>query len=133
MKRAVTTSYFSSDIIKVWNIVTDSRRHAVWRSDLSKVEISGDGKTFIEYTKRGFPTIFNNTWEQFPERYVLNMQNRRMSGRWTGDFSRTEDGTRVEFSEEVTAKNPVMNLFAGYYLKKKQKVFIRDLKKALGE
>ena len=132
MKRSVITANFSSDIVKVWNTVTDNRRHT-WRSDLSKIEISGDGKTFIEYTKRGFPTIFTVTWEQFPERYVFNMQNQHLSGRWTGDFVRDGEGTRVEFSEEVTVKNPVFNLFAGFYLKKKQAAYVRDLRKVLGE
>ena len=132
MKRAVISARFNSDIIKVWNTVTDTKRRA-WRSDLSKTEISGNGKTFIEYTKKGLPTIFNITWEQFPERYVLNLQNRHISGRWSGEFSRDGDGTRIEFSEEVTVKNPILNLFAGVYLKRKQAVFIRDLRKALGE
>ena len=48
-------------------------------------------------------------------------------------FNKIHDGTEIEFIEEVSVNNPIMNLFAGIYLKKQQKLYINDLKRALGE
>lgn len=55
MKKSSITALFKSDIEAVWSVVTDNQNYS-WRSDLSKIDILGDGKTFIEYTKKGFPT-----------------------------------------------------------------------------
>ena len=42
---------FQCDIQKVWDVVTSIHNYS-WRSDLSKIEISGKNQ-FIEYTKDG--------------------------------------------------------------------------------
>ena len=42
-------AFFKSDIHKVWSIVIDNQNYS-WRSDLSKIDILGDGKTFVEYS-----------------------------------------------------------------------------------
>lgn len=87
----------------------------------------------IEYTKSGFPTAFTITFKKLYERYEFNMENRNMGGHWAGLFIKTQDGTQIEFTEEVMVKNPIMNLFTGIYLKKQQAIYPADLKKALGE
>ena len=56
-----------------------------------------------------------------------------MKGYWIGKFNKIGDGTEIEFTEEVSLNNPIMNLFAGIYLKKQQELYIKDLKKALVE
>ena len=43
------------DIHEVWKIVT-SVEDAGWRSDLSRTEILNE-RQFVEYTKKGYPTI----------------------------------------------------------------------------
>lgn len=132
MKKATITGLFNSDIQKIWDIVTDNHNYT-WRSDLSKIEISGDELTFIEYTKSGFPTTFTITLKKPIERYEFDMRNQNIEGHWVGLFSQTSKGAQIEFTEEVTVKNPIMNLFAGFYLKKQQVTYINDLRKALGE
>jgi hypothetical protein len=42
------------------------------------------------------------------------MTNKNMKGHWIGVFSSVNDGTQVEFTEEVSVNNPIMNLFAGF-------------------
>lgn len=61
------------------------------------------------------------------------MTNKNMKGHWIGVFSSVNDGTQVEFTEEVSVNNPIMNLLASLYLKKQQSLYIADLKKELGE
>lgn len=50
------------DIHEVWKIVT-SVEDAGWRSDLSRTEILNE-RQFVEYTKKGYPTIFTVTIEE---------------------------------------------------------------------
>jgi len=132
MKKATITANLNSDVQKVWDIVTDNRDYT-WRNDLSKIEVSDNEQTFIEYTKNGFPTTFTITLKKPTERYEFDMKNRNMSGHWVGTFSKTETGTQIEFTEELTIKNPIMNLLAGIYIKKQQATYVDNLRKALGE
>jgi len=61
------------------------------------------------------------------------MTNKNMNGHWIGVFSPANNGTQIEFIEEVSVNNLIMNLFVGLYLKKQQALYIADLKKELGE
>lgn len=132
MKKSTVIATFESDITKVWNVVTDNTIFA-WRSDLSKIIVSDDGKKFVEFAKNGFETQFEITLKTPYERYEFDMKNKNMSGHWIGIFSKRGSGTQIEFCEEVTVFNPIMNLFISSYLKKQQTRYISDLKKALGE
>ena len=42
---------------RVWEVVTDLKHYA-WRSDLSRIEIQDDRKSFVEYTADGYATTF---------------------------------------------------------------------------
>lgn len=132
MKKVTITAHFNSDIKKVWDVITNNQNYA-WRSDLSKIEIFEDEAKFTEYTKSGFPTTFTITLKKPNEQYEFDMKNENMIGHWVGLFSQVGNGTQIEFTEEVTVKKPIMNLFAGIYLKKQQATYIRDLQKYLGE
>lgn len=132
MRIATINATFTSNIQKVWDAVTDNLNYS-WRSDLSKIEVSEDGQTFIEYTTGNFPTTFTITLKKPYERYEFDMKNKNMSGHWTGIFSPIGQGTQIEFTEQLNIKNPVMNLFSGIYLKRQQAQYVADLKKALGE
>ena len=132
MKKAEITADFKSDVQKVWDIVTDNLNYS-WRSDISKIEVSNDGQSFVEYAKNGFPTTFTITLKMPCERYEFDIENKNMIGRWTGIFFQNGDGTRIVFTEEITVKNPIMNLFVGSYLIKQQATYISDLRKALKE
>jgi hypothetical protein len=132
MKKATVIANFKSDIKKVWGIVTDNQNYS-WRSDINKIEVFGDGRTFIEYDKNNFPTTFTITMLKPCERYEFDIANKNITGHWTGVFVQIGDETQIVFTEEISVNNPVMNLFIGYYLKKQQTAYIKDLRKALQE
>ncbi|PJI07232.1 MULTISPECIES: SRPBCC family protein [Clostridium] len=132
MKRSIITASFKADIKKVWEVVTNNNKYE-WRSDLSKVDVSQDGNSFTEYTKDNFPTKFTVTLKKPYEKYEFDMINKNMKGHWIGIFTSSNDGTKIEFVEEVSVNNPIMNLFVGFYLKKQQAIYISDLKRKLGE
>ena len=120
---------FQSDIQEVWEIVT-SRENYSWRSDLGKIEIINENQ-FIEYTKDGYATTFSLTKEEPYECWEFDMENDNMKGHWTGIFVQKGDRTEIEFTEDVTAKKLFLKPFVKLYLKKQQKLYVRDLTKAL--
>lgn len=124
------TVCLQADLEKIWAAVTNLQEYS-WRSDLSKIEASGDGKTFTEYAKNGFPTVFTITAFEPCRRYAFDMQNASMHGHWDGTFTQTDKGVIAEFTETVTVRGALMRIFAGTYLKNQQKRYFADLQKYL--
>lgn len=120
---------FPCNIQKVWDIVT-SLENTAWRSDLDRVEIISENQ-FVEHTKNGYATTFTITDEKVLERWEFDMENENMTGHWTGIFSQKNGQAEIDFTEDVTAKKPVMKLFVKSFLKKQQETYIKDLRKAL--
>ena len=120
----------SNDIQKVWNIVLAVDKYNSWRSDLSKTEIIND-KQFIEYTKNGYATTFTVTVVEPYKRWEFDMDNSNMKGHWIGIFTDKGNETQIDFTENVIPKKWFMKPFVKTYLKKQQKQFVLDLKKAL--
>lgn len=129
MKSSTVTAQFSCDVKTVWDIVTDNMNYA-WRSDLSEIKVIDENR-FDEYTKDGFVTHFCITVKEPYREYRFTMENKNMSGCWSGIFESCDGGTKIVFTEEVQVKNPIMNLFVKGYLKKQQASYIADLKGAL--
>lgn len=132
MKKSTVVTTFKNPIETVWNVVTNNTIFD-WRSDIAKIEVSDDGTHFNEFTKDGFETNFFITIKKPYDRYEFHIENKNMKGHWIGIFQVCGTGTKIEFTEEVKAANPIMNLFVGSYLKKQQATYIADLRKALGE
>ncbi|MFW2491956.1 polyketide cyclase [Clostridium chromiireducens] len=124
MKRSTVIATFESSVEKVWDVVTVNN-NCSWRSNLSQIIVSSDNN-FSEYAKNGFKTDFTITLKKPYKQYEFDMKNKNMSGHWKGVFSQNETGTRIEFTEEVEVKNPIMNLFVKFYLKKQQEIYIKD-------
>lgn len=122
---------FEEDIKVVWDLVTSVENYS-WRSDLREVKLVNK-KEFIEYTKDNFETRFIVTKFEPYQVWEFNMENKNIRGKWTGNFFEEDGKTRVEFIEDVQVKNILMQVFIKSYLRKQQKLFIRDLKKALEE
>lgn len=125
------SAFFQNKVIDVWNNVTSLTNYK-WRSDLSKIEIIDDYK-FIEYTKDGYPTVFIVTKKDEYQRLEFDIENTNMKGHWIGVFLEKDNGTEIEFTEEVIAKKIFMKPFVKSFLKKQQEWYIKDLKKALEE
>lgn len=121
---------FPNSRSEVWALVTDLKNYG-WRSDLSRIEVVEPGRVFVEYTRNGFPTTFTITCFKPFDQYGFTLKNDNMQGTWTGLFRETAQGAEVEFTESVTVRNPLMKLLAKPYLKKQQKRYIEDLKRAL--
>lgn len=118
------------ELENVWKKVVSLEDYA-WRSDLGRIEVLESGKRFIEYTKDGYATTFTITTFEPYKRYEFDMENENMKGHWSGIFSRQDGQTTLDFTENVTAKKLIMKPFVGGYLKKQQKTYISDLRKAL--
>lgn len=132
MAELIVKEAFACELEKAWDTVTSLAEYS-WRSDVDRIEVLEDGKRFIEHTKDGYSTEFSITvWEPC-KRYAFNMENENMKGYWIGTFSYQDGVTTIEFTEGVTAKKLIMKPVAGMYLKKQQKNYIADLKKALEE
>ena len=121
---------FENDIHKVWDIVFAVDKYSSWRSDLSKTEIINE-KQFIEYTKDGYATTFSITAVEPYRRWEFDMENSNMAGHWIGVFMAKGNKTQVDFTENVIPKKWFMKPFVKSYLRKHQKQFVLDLKKAL--
>lgn len=118
-----------SDLQTVWDIVTSLENYQ-WRGDLSRIEMVNE-KQFIEYTKEGYGTTFTITVTEPYERWEFDMENSNMAGHWTGVFRGRGGQTEIIFTEDVTAKKLIMMPFVKFFLKKQQKQYVSDLRKAL--
>ena len=129
MARSNIKAVFENDVQTVWNVITDVKNY-IWRTDLSKTEIISD-KQFIEYTKNGYATTFTITLFEPYKRWEFDMENSNMSGHWIGVFTAKGNETQIDFTENVMPKKWFMKPFVKSYLRKQQKQFVLDLKKAL--
>lgn len=135
MRKSEITAEFSANIQTVWEAVTNNHDWA-WRSDLAKVLVSKDEKSFVEVTRQGFRTAFTITEKQPFKRYSFHMENERFSGEWSGSFEETPSGgTRIKFTEVLQVKNPLIEILSYLFmnLKKIQNTYVEDLKKKLKE
>ena len=123
------SAVFQGNLQMVWDIVTSLENYQ-WRSDLSRSEVVNENR-FIEYTKDGYATTFTITASVPYERWEFDMENGNMKGHWTGVFKGKGGQTEIEFTEDVTAKKLIMKPFVKGYLKKQQKQYVSDLRKAL--
>ena len=121
----------SCDVKKAWDTVTSLDQYE-WRSDLSKIEVINE-KQFIEYTKDGFATTFTITVSEPCRRWEFDMENRNMKGHWVGIFSEKDGQTEIDFTEDVTAKKLILKPFVKGFLRKKQALYVSDLKRPLGK
>lgn len=120
---------FPCDLQKVWDTVTSLENYQ-WRSDLCRIETTGKGQ-FTEYTKSGFPTVFTITVFQPCSRWEFEMENKNMTGYWSGSFWEKDGETKIEFVQEAAAKKLILKPFIKRFLQKQQERYISDLRKAL--
>ncbi|NMA83202.1 MAG: polyketide cyclase [Epulopiscium sp.] len=117
------------NVKKVWDVVTDIGNYK-WRSDIDKIEIIDKDK-FVEYTKNNYKTDFYVKEKIQYKCWKFEMENDNLSGQWVGLFIEKEDKTIIDFTENIVRKKPVLKILLKLYLKKQQKLYLRDLKKEL--
>lgn len=120
------------DIQMVWKLVT-SLTHYTWRSNIASIDILEEDKIFVEHTKDGYSTRFTITAFDPCKTYQFQMENQNMKGWWTGSFAEGEGQreTIIEFTEHVTVKRLLLRPFAIAYLKRQQRRYVEDLKRAV--
>ena len=116
-------------IEKVWDKVTDLNDF-IWRSDLINIRII-DENTFVEISKAGIETYFKVIECIKNQRWSFEIENKNIKGTWTGKFYSHGDKTTLDFTENIMSKKIIFKPFVGSYLRKQQKLYFKDLKKAL--
>lgn len=122
---------FNSDIKIVWDIVTNLKNYH-WRSDILRVDIINE-KEFIEITKSGYLTIFTILKKEKFKYWEFKIDNSNMEGVWKGEFLVENGKTKVKFIENLKAKKIWLIPILKIYVKRQQKIYMRDLEKYLYE
>ena len=128
MMTAHLQAVINGDLATVWQVVTDNE-HYSWRSDLRRIEMGGDGRTFTEYSQDGVATHFTITALEYGRDYQFDLENDNLRGHWRGLFTPTGEGTQIDLSEELTVKKPLLRLVARGYLRRQQQTYLADLRR----
>ena len=120
---------FQCPVQKVWQTVVSLTNYS-WRQEIDQIEIVKSGKKYIEHTKKGKYTTFRITKRETGRRYELSMENTWMKGQWIMLFSEEGKSTALDFTIKAVAKW-YMKPFAGFIIKRQQKAYIQNLKKAV--
>ena len=131
---STATEVLNFRIEDVWDTITDNKNWQ-WRSDLQDLKIIND-KEFIEYGKGSLKIHFTITKNEKYKVYGFTMNSKHFSGEWIGNFEKLPDGkTKITFSESLVYKKLLLKIFASFFINLKaiQDVYMRDLKKKLGE
>ena len=121
---------FSCPVERVWRTVTDLE-HWSWRSDIRGMWSNSGGRTFVELSRDRTHTYFQITAFAPRRWYALNMESEKLSGRWECYFSQAGAGTQVEFTMEAQFKRPMPGFRTAVCLRRRQKQYITDLRRAL--
>lgn len=119
---------FNCSAEQLFRIITNNKEYG-WRSDLKRIDVIKGGNSFIEYTKKGVPTLFTITSRIPYNKYEFKLQNNNLTGKWTGELHDTEAGSEMELTESIHVKSKLLSLFAPYFLKRQQETYIKDLTK----
>lgn len=122
------TAELSAEIENVWLVVTSPE--SSWRSDLREIRIIDD-RHFIEIDKNGFETRFTVTDIKPYSLLRYEIENDNLTGAWTGKFDFKNGKTLIDFTEDIIPKKAILKPFVKLFLKKQQKTYLEDLKKAL--
>lgn len=122
------TAELSAEIENVRSVVTSPE--SSWRSDLREIRVIDD-RHFIEIDKNGFETRFTVTDIKPYSLLRYEIENDNLTGVWTGQFDFKSGKTLIDFTEDITPKKAILKPFVKLFLKKQQKTYLEDLKKAL--
>ena len=134
MRKSTIVQHLSAPPETVWDVVTN-HQDIEWRSDLSRVEVSLDGRHFTEFSTNGHSTSFSILEKTPYERYAFSMRSNIFSGEWEEPtFPEPPRGRPTLSSQETLQMRNICWQILSYFLlplKKKQKAYIRDLQRKL--
>lgn len=119
---------FNCSAEQLFRIITNNKEYG-WRSDLERIDIIKGGNSFIEYTKKGVPTLFTVTTRIPNKKYEFKLQNNNLTGKWMGELHDTEGGSEMVVTESIHVKSRLLSLFAPFFLKRQQEIYLKDLTK----
>lgn len=121
------TAELSAEAENVLSVVTSPE--SSWRSDLREIRVIDD-RHFIEIDKNGFETRFTVTDIKPYSLLRYEIENDNLTGVWTGKFDFKNGKTLIDFTEDIIPKKAILKPFVKLFLKKQQKTYLEDLKKA---
>jgi hypothetical protein len=125
-----------SDISKVFNLVTDFRNQASWRSDVKEINVIDDN-TWTEFPKKGTAITFKVKQKKENEIFEIEIiEPKNFNGYWVGTFKPIKlNGTAIEFKEVITVSNPFFRTLSFLFvdLDKTMDLYLQNLKEKLGE
>jgi len=98
----------------VWEALTDLSQHALWRTDLSSMQMLDDdeGLRWVERTADGQATVLRKVKESPLKEVLLDMQQQGRKGTRQVRLSAVPGGTRVTFTETSETRTPFGRLKA---------------------
>ena len=100
---------FAASPEQVHGRISDVRGQKAWRSDISKVEVSGDGKQWTEFPDDGSTLAFRLIENRPASTFVIAYKSSLgFEGLWRAGLEPDGNGTRGVFAEEVTIPNPFL-------------------------
>lgn len=89
--------------------ISDVRGQKAWRSDIGRVEVSGDGKQWTEFPDDGSTLAFRLIESRPASTFVIAYKSSLgFEGLWRAELEPDGNGTRGVFAEEVTIPDPFL-------------------------
>lgn len=115
--------------------ISDIRGQQEWRSDIGKVEISGDSQRWTEFPDDGSTLTFRLIESRPATTFAIAYKSSvGFEGRWRARLEPMRNGTRGLFVEEVTIPNPFLRAIGrlasppGQHLD----LYLKDLRRVTG-
>ncbi|QMW21581.1 SRPBCC family protein [Sandaracinobacteroides saxicola] len=107
--RAERDMRFAASPAQVHARISDVVGQSAWRSDVGRVEISGDGRRWREFPVAGGAMDFHLVESRPAERFAIAYTSSLgFEGRWRAELAPSGNGTRGHFVEEVAIPSPMM-------------------------
>lgn len=99
MRTSTIIATLSAPPETVWDVVTNLQ-DTEWRSDLSRVEVSLDGRHFTEFSANGHSTSFSILEKTPYERYAFSMCSNIFPANGRGSFPKLPRGKPILSSQK---------------------------------
>lgn len=126
----------SSDVTKVFSLVTDFKNQTTWRNDVKEIIVIDDN-TWTEVPKKGTAITFKVKQKIENEIFEIEIvEPKNFNGYWVGTFKQTnQNATEIEFKEVVTISNPFFRTLSYLFvdLDKTMDLYLENLKHKLSK
>ena len=96
---ASRTALIDAPVDDVFALITDVGNQSTWRSDVGTVEVSDDGKSWVENTSQGIEITFREETKEHGLYIITYSSPQGFTGHWEGRFGDENGATRVDIVE----------------------------------